>query len=105
MIEQILTCLNVNGLNHEAFFLRTGDGYELDLVLKIRGEIWGLEIKLSTTPSNADLERLEKTGKLIAADKQFLISRTHQEIFGEKTISTNLRGLLRWITESPVKEG
>ena len=99
VIEQILTCLNVNGFNHEAFFLRTGDGYELDLVLKIRGEIWALEIKLSTTPSNADLERLKKTGKLIKADKQFLISRTNQEIFGEKTISTNLRGFLRWMTE------
>jgi len=99
VIEQILTGLNVNGFNHEAFFLRTGDGYELDLVLKIRGEIWALEIKLPTTPSNADLERLKKTGKLINADKQNLITKTRQEIYGEKTISPNFRGFLRWITE------
>jgi len=98
VIEQILTCLSVRGLHHEAYFLRTADGYELDLVLKIGREVWALEIKLSTTPGRADLERLEKTGKLIGADRHFLISRTLHEISSEKTISTNLRGFLRRIT-------
>ena len=37
VIEQVLTCLNIQGMDFEAFFLRTSDGFEIDLLLKIQG--------------------------------------------------------------------
>ena len=98
VIEQILTCLRLNDLTYEAFFFRTVDGYELDLVLIISGKIWSFEIKLSSIPGADELDRLKKTSALIGADKMFLISRTSKEIKGENIISTNLPGAIKYLS-------
>jgi hypothetical protein len=49
LIEQILAALNNRGDPCDSFFFRTSDGYELDLVLRIKGELWAFEIKLTTS--------------------------------------------------------
>ncbi len=95
IIEQILTFLSANAISHEAFYFRTCDGYELDLVLKVKNQLWAFEIKLTAAPGRGDLERLEKTSSMIDVDKKVLISRTKKEIVGSDIVSTNLKGALK----------
>jgi len=98
VIEQVLTCLSVGGLDFETFYLRTSDGFEIDLLLKIRGVLWAVEVKLSSAPGKSDLERLMKAADLVGAEKRILVSRTHKEIVGKEAISTNIIGILERLT-------
>lgn len=98
VIEQILIHLMMHDTDYEAYYFRTGDGYELDLVLKIKTKLWAFEIKLTSTPGKEDLGRLNKTADMINADKRVLLSRTKNEIVGSDTISTNIKGFLKWIS-------
>ena len=97
VVEQILNCLDLHDLSHEAFYFRTMDGYELDLVILISGKIWAFEIKLSSATGTNDLDRLKKTSALIEADKMVLISRTKKEIEGKNIVSTNLIGIIKYL--------
>ena len=97
VVEQILNCLDLHDLSHEAFYFRTMDGYELDLVILISGKIWAFEIKLSSATGTNDLDRLKKTSAFIEADKMVLISRTKKEIEGKNIISTNLTGIIKYL--------
>jgi hypothetical protein len=54
VIEQILAALNNRGVSCASFFFRTSDGCELDLVLRIKGELWAFEIKLTTSPGKRE---------------------------------------------------
>ena len=100
VIEQILICLEAQGTHYEAYFFRTNDGYELDLLLIINGKKWAFEIKLSGFPGRDDLERLQKAAAMVGADKKLLISRTQREIEGTDVVSTNLYGVLRLLQGS-----
>ena len=100
VIEQILACLGVHDIDYEAYYFRTRDGSELDLVLRLFGELWAFEIKLSSAPSKKDLDGLTKTAKMISADRSVLISRTAQSIKGPGGISTNLGGAVHALLES-----
>ncbi len=95
VIEQIMTCLDSQGLNYEPYFFRTADGYELDLMLVLKGKKWAFEIKLTGSPGQTELERLKKTSELIGVDMMILISRIEKEIRGDNIISTNLSGTLK----------
>ncbi len=82
VIDQLLAGLNQAGHDHEAWHLRTATGREIDLVLRIRREIWAVEIKLTTQPRGADMARLDETADLIGAHRKFLVSR-QPESFGD----------------------
>ncbi len=100
VIEQIIIFLNNRDIQFDGpYFLRTKDGEELDLVLIISGELWGIEIKLTTNPSAQSLEKLKKTGQLIDATKLALISRTKKTVAGNNVFSTNLTGFIDLILE------
>ena len=90
--------LRLSDLSHEAFFFRTSDGYELDLVLIVSGKIWTFEIKLSSIPGATEMDMLKKTSDLIGADKMALVSKTSKEIEGKNIISTNLSGIIKYLT-------
>ena len=94
VIEQILTALNNRGVEFEAFFLRTSDGNELDLILMIRGTIWAVEVKLASTIDRRDVDRLNKTADMIGAHKRVMVSRTKQTLKGPNMIVADLRGAL-----------
>ncbi|MDY6988443.1 MAG: ATP-binding protein [Thermodesulfobacteriota bacterium] len=100
VIEQILTCLNVHDIGHEPYYFRTQDGHELDLVLRLFGELWAFEIKLSSVPDKRELDRLTKTAEIIGADTRVLVSRTPEHIEGPQGISTNLAGAVRLIMQN-----
>jgi len=95
VIEQILTSLEAQGTHYEAYFFRTNDGYELDLLLIRNGKKWAFEIKLSSSPGRDELDGLQKAAEMVGADRKVLISRTKREIEGTNFVSTNLYGVLR----------
>ena len=99
VIEQVLTGLNNRGVHCEPFFFRTADGFELDLVLRVKGRLWAFEMKLTTSPGKRDLDRVRKTAAMIGADRIVLVSRSNRTIRGQDTITTGVRGLLGLIPE------
>jgi predicted AAA+ superfamily ATPase len=78
VIEQILTARLARSENLEAFYFRTQDGWEADLVLQSGRQREVVEIKLTTAPAPEDFARLEKVAVLIKATRQVLISRARQ---------------------------
>jgi hypothetical protein len=97
VIEQILGHLQSAGHSFQAFYVRTSDQREIDLVLDYRGQLWAFEIKLSSAPDVADLRRLQDNAALIGADRVALISRTAEPIRGEAVASLNLAAVLDWL--------
>lgn len=100
VIEQIVTFLNNQGISYEGpFYLRTSEGNELDLILIVSERVWGIEIKLTATPSPQDYSKLIKTGKLIKADKMALITKTEHPVANdEHTMSANLETFLTYLS-------
>ncbi|MBI3333675.1 MAG: ATP-binding protein [Candidatus Omnitrophica bacterium] len=99
VIHQILFYLKARGEPFEAYYLRTGDGYELDLILFFSKGCWAFEIKLSTSPDPRDLKRLNTAADFIKADKRLLISKTKQTIQSKSSISTHLAGCIELLSK------
>lgn len=95
VIEQVLGVLRHHDRHPEAFFLRTSDEYEIDLVLDFGRELWAVEAKLTSAPGPGDLARLNKTADLIKADKRILVSHTGECITEGNQISCNLPWLVK----------
>ena len=98
-IEQILGMLQQEDIQTDAFHLRTNDQYEIDLVLDFGGKLWAIEVKLTSSPSPGDMERLKRTAALIGAHKRILISRVEQSFVSGGEISCNLEWFLASIKE------
>jgi predicted AAA+ superfamily ATPase len=75
VIEQVLGTLQVLDETCEAFFLRTSDRYEADLVLKFGTELWAIEVKLTTSPKQEDMQRIKRVSEMIDAKRTILISQ------------------------------
>jgi hypothetical protein len=80
IIEQILDVLQARGAAHEAFYFRTSDGHEIDLVLELGDQRWAIEIKLTTSPALEDLVRLDKNAELIGATHRALVCRSRGQV-------------------------
>jgi predicted AAA+ superfamily ATPase len=99
VIEQILGALTYTGCFFDAYFLRTSDQHEIDLLIQIGSVMWAIEIKLTTQPSPTDMRKLNKIADLIGADKRFLVSQHKEFIDAGAQISTNLPDLIRYIEQ------
>ncbi|MBI4720012.1 MAG: DUF4143 domain-containing protein [Chitinivibrionia bacterium] len=97
VIEQVIGELSVLDRRFEAYYFRTSDQFELDLVLDFGIERWAIEIKLSTSPGPEDMARLEKTARLIGARRCFLVSQTRRPTGDEERASCDLASLIRLI--------
>lgn len=95
VIEQILAARQARGEVLEAFYFRTHDGLEADLVLQSDGQREVIELKLTTTPAPEDFGRLEKVAALIKATRQVLISRTARPLTTGNRWSVDLSTYLR----------
>lgn len=100
VVEQTIATLQAHGAMFEAHCFRTSDGYELDLVLDLAGERWAIEIKPTSSPSAADMERLDKTADMIGASRQLLVSQTGKPSGTENRASVNLPDLLDRLSRS-----
>jgi predicted AAA+ superfamily ATPase len=94
-IEQILGELAAAGRAAEAYFFRTADQHELDLVLDLGREHWAVEVKLTASPTAEHMARLDKAADLIGATRRFLISRTRQPAGDQRRQSCDLGTFLK----------
>jgi predicted AAA+ superfamily ATPase len=94
VIEQVIGFLTSHGHAFEAFYLRTSDQHEIDLVLELDGELWAIEVKLTASPDSGDLRRLDKASDLIGATRRMLVSKTPLSTGDAVRASCNLPGLL-----------
>ncbi len=99
VIGQAIGCLTSLGRPFEAFHLRTSDGHEIDLVLELDGELWAIEVKLTTSPAPEDLRRLDTVADLIGATRRVLVSQTASPSGSEHRGSCDLPGLLERLRE------
>ncbi len=75
-IEQLLGALGASGAEPEAHFLRTGDGYEIDLLLTVGAVTAAIEIKLSASVPPQTLARLERAADMVSAEHRYVVCRT-----------------------------
>ncbi len=78
VIEQSVGELSSIGVPFDAYYLRTSDGYELDLVLELAGELWAVEVKLTSSPGPATMRRLDTTADLIGASRRYLVCQVRE---------------------------
>lgn len=97
VIEQICNFMTAHSIPFEAFYFRTSDQYEIDLVIQTVQETWAVEIKLTSNPSSNDQNRLLRVSDWIDADLCFLISTQTSFTRNERQIICNLAGVLRYI--------
>jgi hypothetical protein len=99
VIEQTLDTLSAAGLRATPYFFRTSDGYELDLVLDWGPDRWAIEIKLTSNPSAAMVDRLNATADLIDASRRVLVCRIARRIETEKLLVASLPVWLKKLVE------
>jgi predicted AAA+ superfamily ATPase len=99
VIEQTLDTLSAAGLRATPYFFRTSDGYELDLVLDWGTDRWAIEIKLTSNPSAAMVDRLNATADLIDASRRVLVCRIARRIETEKLLVASLPVWLKRLVE------
>lgn len=97
VLGQIISTLQAAGESFDAYYFRTSDGLEIDLVLEFSKGRWAFEFKLTSTPSPDDRKRLNRAGDLIKAGKRILISRTDRLEGDSKFLSLNIRQCLEQI--------
>jgi len=66
------------------------DGYELDLVLDWVTERWAVEIKLTSNPTSAMVDRLNQTADMIDATRRVLVCRVARKIETERLLVASL---------------
>ena len=94
VIEQIIGELAARGERVEPYFFRTSDGHEIDLVLDFGKERWAIEVKLSASPTPADMDRLDRAADLIGATRRYLVSQTPRSAGTVTRASCNLHGVM-----------
>jgi hypothetical protein len=101
VIEQALGELAAVGANFEAYYFKSSDGHEADLVLDFGSERWAIEVKLTSSPGPDDLKRLDRAADPIGASRRFLVSQTSQSSGDERRASLNLPSLIDRLTSLP----
>ncbi len=90
VIEQAIAMLSAHGIPCDAYYFRTSDQHELDLVLDFGQELWAIEIKLTTEPGTAHMLQLDKTADMIQARRRFLVSQTARSTGDGQRVSCGL---------------
>ena len=95
VINQVLGTLSARGVAHDAYYFRTSDGYEVDLVLEFARERWAIEIKLTSDPTQRALERLESCASMVKATRSILVSRVADDAVSASRLSCGIDRLLK----------
>ena len=94
VIEQLIGELSSSGRAFEPYYFRTSDQYELDLIIDVGREAWAIEIKLTASPSPADMDRLNRTADMIGAARRFLVTRTSRPTGNAHRASCDLPSMI-----------
>ncbi len=97
VIDQVLAALQYSDRLFEAFHLRTSDQREIDLLIQTRGELWAIEIKLTSNPAPSDMARLDAHADLVNADRRFLVCKRCDTIESGNRVLCDLDGLIDYI--------
>ena len=97
VIEQICNFMKARSIPFEAFYFRTSDQYEIDLVIQAGQETWAIEIKLTSNPSSGDHTRLDQISEWIDADLCVLISTQPSFVQNKHQIVCDLAGVLEYV--------
>lgn len=97
VIEQVLGELSSRGRHVDAYYLRTSDQHELDLVLDFGNQLWAIEVKLTSSPTIEDMVRLDRTADMIKASRRFLVSQNDRPSGDERRVSCNLPTFLKHV--------
>jgi predicted AAA+ superfamily ATPase len=81
VIEQIVETLAARGGPVAPHYFRTSDGYEVDLVFRLDGELWAIEAKLTSSPGLQEFERFNAAADLIGADRRLMIAQAKETHF------------------------
>lgn len=95
VIEQILAAHSVRGDSIGAYFFRSHDGYEADLVLETGRAREVIEIKLTSAPAPEDLARLDKVAEMVNATRQVLLCCVQDSVTTGARWVANLRDYLK----------
>ena len=90
----LISALEIKGTVHNAFYVRTSDQREIDLIQELPGERWAIEVKLTSRPSRDDLASLNRNADLIEADKRFLVCRSSDLVQSGSQTVCDLEGML-----------
>lgn len=99
VIEQAIAAMLQRGEPANAHFFRTSDGREIDLLINVGRELWAIEIKLTSSPSEAEFQRLDQTADLVRADRRIMVSRVADPIDGGRRVSANLAWLVERLSK------
>ena len=94
VVEQVVSTIRMLGGAADFFYFRTSDGYEVDLIVDMGAERWGIEVKFTTSPSPEDLRKLRQSAEMCGCTRHFLVSRTTDSIASANGGSVNLEALL-----------
>jgi len=94
VIEQLLGHLSATGQRYEAYHLRTSDQNEIDLLVETGGDLWAVEVKLTASPTQSDMSKLDRTADLVGATRRYLISQTPRPAGDRSRASCNLEWIL-----------
>lgn len=94
VLEQIISTIKTSGVNADFYYFRTSDGYEVDLIIDAGGQKWGIEVKLTSSPSPDDLRKLRKSAEMCDCTRHFLLSRTTDPVVASEGGSVNLESML-----------
>jgi len=79
IIEQIISTRIATGEKFQAWYFRTNDGLECDLLIESGQEREIIEIKLASGPDSSHFRKLEKIAHLVGATRQVMITRCRDE--------------------------
>lgn len=94
VIEQLLGALAASGVEANPHYLRTSDGYEIDLLLMLGGTTVAIEVKLSAGAAPQDLARLERAADLVSAQHRYIVCRTAEPAAGTTRGVLDLAGAI-----------
>ena len=99
VLEQIISTIKTSGVNADFYYFRTSDGYEVDLIIDSGGQKWGIEVKLTSSPSPDDLRKLRKSAGMCDCTRHFLLSRTTDPVVASEGGSVNLESMLEVLAQ------
>ena len=97
VVEQVLAALQGVDAPFQAYYLRTSDQREIDLLVEVGSELWAIEAKLTASPSPRDLASLDSNADLVGAERRFLVCRHGLAIEGGSRFVFDLEEMVRYI--------
>lgn len=84
IIEQILNALELQKVHARSYYFRTQEGQEINLLLEFSSnDIWGIEIKLSSSINSSDIAKLKSCSNMLGLKKYFIIGQIEKPILSE----------------------